>query len=295
MNDCYIGKSTGDKCHLTKFTNRLKLKTDLQNIQDLNDGERTLMFCRSGVSIPNDFATTGLFVCLHHKVLLSQNFSQRFKKCCNIFNQHPSKFLPAGRRVVTLEMAKKLHPIFPAIVSGHKMCSRCFTRAKSEEEYTSTTIEILTVDAVTATDDANTSTDDNISTDDIISTDNIHSSTDESEVEAWETTANAQKAKGSTDASFSALNQSPMVLHSLPKRRKIAVVKNKLQKAKRSLTSELAVATGIEETSLLIENYPSEELLRKYKADSIAFQDLMAQLKKNFKIITPHMQTYFKY
>ena len=170
MNDCYIGKSTGDKCHLTKFTNRLKLKTDLQNIQNLNDDERTLMFWRSGVSIINDFATTGLFVCLHHKVLLLQNFSQRFKKCCYIFNQHPSKSLSAGRRVVTLEIATKLHPIFAAIVPGHKICSRCFTHAKSEEEYryTSTSSEILTVDAVTATDEANTSTDNDTFTDDTI-------------------------------------------------------------------------------------------------------------------------------
>ena len=168
MNDHYIGKNTGDKYHLTKFTNRLKLKTDLQNIQDLNDDERTLIFWRSVVSIPNDFATTGLFVCFHHKVLLLQNFSQRFKKCRNIFNQHPSKSFPAGRRVVTLEMTKKLRPIFPAIVPGHKMCSRCFTHEKSEEEYTSTTSEILTADAVTATDDANTSTHDNTSTDNII-------------------------------------------------------------------------------------------------------------------------------
>ena len=280
MNDCYIGKNNGDKCHLTKFTNRLKLKTDLQNIQDLNDDERTLIFWRSGVSPPNDFATSDLFVCLHHKVLLLQNFSQRFKKCCNIFNHHPFKSLPAGRRVVTLEMAKQLHPVFPAIVPGHKMCSRCFTHAKSEEENAS---EILTVDALTATDDANTSTDGNTSTDDIISTDNIHSSTDESEVEAWKISANVQKAKGSTDASFSALNQSPMVLHSLPKRRKIAVVRKKLEKAKRSLTSELAVATGIEETSLMNENHLNEEQFKKYKADSIAFQDLMAQLKEKFQ------------
>ena len=48
MNDRYIGKSAGDKCHLTNFTNRLKLKTDLKNIQDLNDDERPLIFWRSG-------------------------------------------------------------------------------------------------------------------------------------------------------------------------------------------------------------------------------------------------------
>ena len=34
MNDCYIGKSTGDNCHLTN------LQIDLQNIQDLNDDEK---------------------------------------------------------------------------------------------------------------------------------------------------------------------------------------------------------------------------------------------------------------
>ena len=144
------------------------LKADLQNMQDLNNDERTVIFWRFRVSVPKVFATTGLFVCLHHKVLLLQNFSQRFKKCCNIFSQHPSKSLPAEKRVVTLEIAKNLHPIFPAVVPGHKMCSRCFTHAKSEKEYTSTTSEILTVNAVTSTDDANTSTDNNTSTDDII-------------------------------------------------------------------------------------------------------------------------------
>ena len=34
MNDFYFGKSAGDKCHLIKFTKRLKLKTDFQYFDD---------------------------------------------------------------------------------------------------------------------------------------------------------------------------------------------------------------------------------------------------------------------
>ena len=126
----------------------MKLKTGLQNIKDLSADEITLIFWQSGVSSPDDFESTDFSFCFHHKILFLQYFSQKFKKCCNIFEYHLSNLLPAGRRIVTLEMAKKLCTALPTIISGHKMCSRCFTKAKSEG--TKATVHNLTNDAITS-------------------------------------------------------------------------------------------------------------------------------------------------
>ena len=81
MDDCFIGTSLDDKCHHTKFTKKLKLKTGLQNIKDLSADERTLIFWRSGVPLSDDFKSTDFSICFHHKILFLQYFSQKFKNC----------------------------------------------------------------------------------------------------------------------------------------------------------------------------------------------------------------------
>ena len=60
-------------------------------------------------------------------------------------------------------------------------------------------------------------------------------------------------------------------MHSLPKRLKLTVVRNKLNKAKQSLTSELAAAAGIDKESLIDKTETScQQQLKKFQTDSIA-------------------------
>lgn len=244
LEPCYIGQNTGDQCHQLTYTKRLSTKSGLKSFSQFTDVEKDLIFMRSEVHMPE--ILDGISICLHHNLVYLQQFPKKFTKCINVFQNHKLG-AAVGQREVSQDIARKLNQFYPKIKPGHKLCNKCFMQACNFDE------------AATATECTSSESD---------------------EAMPAEQAVYKQKLKESTAHSLEALNQSPLVLHSMPKRQKIKVVQRKVEKAKRSLGADMAMLAEVEERSVLeIEETHDSSQVKKWKKDSLALESMMGELK----------------
>ena len=249
---CSVGLKVGEACHALTYTNTLKAIYGMKSFSDLSEERQELIAFRSGFA---KYFTETDTVCLHHEIYFLQNFSKKFRKCCNIFSSHKGK-KPNGDREVLLPLAKELVAVFPDIKPGHKLCKRCMEKAKHDCEYRKINNE----------DDQN----DNRLCSDV-------------DMDRIEQSYELEEKRSSLGRKLNALERSPLVVHSLKRPQKIQVVKSKLIKVTRSLASEMAVVSGLDGEDLSPFPESSSPLQRKeLETDSAALCMMMNSLKERF-------------
>ena len=250
-------------CHKTSFKNEIGQKL----VTMLNPTDIALLMWRSG-NQASHVNTNNMTICHYHHTWYLERFSKNVSQLCiDPLKMHNKKKSAQGRRIVTLEFAQELKEKGIDVVPGYKLCSRCVTNCKAANSAgLGAQMEICNESDSCTTSSSASDFEKEKETEDLINT------------------SKQNEAQQTLNASLNLVGESPLSLHSIPKRQKPNVCKRKLVKAKQSLASRMCEVADIsiqDVTPMQADDITTKERkeLEQLRSNST---ELMTQLKRKF-------------